>query len=744
MKKISFLFIFTIIHVLHIVAQSYSEIEKENDKFQKAEKFSSDSIYKKIGIPSLDINWFRNSDNLYWHVKEDGQKKYFMADARKGKTIDLFTITDSIYCYIRDFDENDNDLLICRIDGKNWNYSLSKKELLPIVENTTKNKKHDKSTTNQEYWKSFNVDSSYYIYGQSDNIYLHNLSTKKDIQITNDGEPYYSFTTYKTAKSDTTKKSVRGHWHGNTNFAIFLRPDFRNVTNMTVINSLSTPPVAKNYKMELANDSLVTQYELFVLNADVANIRKIDISRFKDQEVKLIRNFHQKEDYKYVYFTRKNRENDTIQLCDLDPETGRVRMLIEEVGNPIYNDILHSVNILNGGNDIIWWSEREGKGAYYLYDINGKLKNKIVGGNYNDKNKNKLSNNSFIAAKIFDIDTISRKIILEGYGSFKNRNPYEKYYFNASLNGKKNLCITPSEGNHEISFSPSKEYFIDTYSAPDKFPRKELRSINGKLIKEFPQPDTIPLLEYGWRKPMSIELLSYDNKTKLYGVMYLPEDVSKGKKYPIICNMYPGPQTDLVPRSFSLDDNDNGALAQMGYIVINIGLIGSSPYRGPEFYGSSHGNLRDYAVKDVKYCVEQLAAKYDFIDINRVGIYGHSGGGSLTVTAMLTYPDFFKVGVSASGNHDNNIYAKFWGEVYNGYGPSIATNIEIASKLEGKLLLITGDVDDNVHPANTLRLVKAFIDANKRVDMFIIPGADHNMYGPYYNRLIRHYFFDNL
>lgn len=738
MKKIVFLFLFITV-ALTMGAQSYSQIEKGNDKFERAAKFSSDSIYKAVGSVSLDVNWFRGSDNLYWHLKEEGFKKYFMADAHKGKVVDLFSIDDSLSCYISDFDKKNKDLLICRMDGKDLNYSLSKREFIPIVKDTTKTKKRT-SPPKREYWKNFSADSLYYMYGQADDVFLHNVASGRDIRITNDGEPYYSFTTHKSAETDTTKKSVRGHWHGNTNYAVFLRPDYRDVTDMTVVNNLSTPPVAKNYKMELANDSLVTRYELFVLNADGANIRKIDISHFKDQEVKLIRNFHKNEDYKYVYFTRKNRTNDTIQLCDLDPATGKVRTLIEEVGDPIYNDILHSVAIINGGDDIIWWSERDGKGAFYLYDIDGNLKNKIAGGNYKDK----VTDSGFIAGKIFNIDTLGREIILEGYDYFDDRNPYEKYYFNAPLNGKKVVCITPSSGNHDINFSPSKEYFIDTYSAPDKFPRKELRSINGKLIKELPMPDTTALLDYGWVKPVSIELLSSDNKTKLYGVMYLPGDMREGQKYPIICNMYPGPQTDLVPRSFSLDDNDNGALAQMGFVVINIGLIGSSPYRGPEFYGTSHGNLRDYAVNDLKYCVEQLSTKYDFIDIDRVGIYGHSGGASLTVTAMLTFPDFFKVGVAASGNHDNNIYAKFWGEVYNGYGPTIDANMELAPNLEGKLLLMTGDVDDNVHPANTFKMVKAFMDANKRIDMFVIPGADHNMYGSYYNRLIRHYFLEHL
>lgn len=731
--------LFTLI-IFSIYSQDYAEIEARDLRFDKANKFRSDSLYKRFGSTALDVNWLRDSEYLYWQTKNDSLKTYFLSEGKSGKTSELFTIPDTSICYISNFDNVNSDLLICRKDGESLYYSLSKRKFSPIPKDTINNKGNNRFSSSHEFWKNFNADSTYYMYGKSHNIYLHNVSTNRDIQITNDGESYYSFTTYRTIDNSDSEKSVRGNWHGNTNYAIFLRPDYRDVTELTVVNSLDNPPKAQNYKMELTNDSLVTRYELLVLNADAANIRKIDISHFKDQEVKLIRTFHKQEDYRYVYFTRSSRTNDTIQLCDLDPETGIVRTLIEEVGKPIYNDILHSVAIINGGHDIIWWSEREGKGAFYLYDIDGNFKNKIAGG----ISKDKVTDNGFIAGKIFNIDSIGRNIILEGYGYFEERNPYDKYYFNAPLSGRKVTCITPSNGNHEITFSKNKKLFIDTFSSPGCFAKKELRSINGKLIKEFPTPNNKDLFDYGWKMPTEIEVLSSDNETKLYGVMYTPYEMTDGKKYPIICNMYPGPQTDLVPRSFTFDDNDNAYLAQLGYIVVNIGLIGSSPLRGPEFYGASHNNLRDYAVNDVKYCVEQLSKMYDFIDIDKVGIYGHSGGGFLTVTAMLTYPDFFKVGVSVSGNHDNNIYAKFWGEVYNGYGIPVKTNMELASNLKGKLMLMTGDVDNNVHPANTLRLLKAFMDANKRVDMFVIPGADHNMYGDYYNRLVWHYFLNNL
>ncbi len=709
--------------------QSYVNIEKNSDEFKRAYKFSGDTISEKIGSITLDVNWIKNEDYSYYFIKAGGEKRYYLVDSKKGKTVNIFNLPDSIACYIGDFNKKDSDLLECRKGGKDYYFSIKRKSFMVRPKDTTKVK--GVFSSSKEYWKKFCTDSSYYIYGKSDNLYLSKCNEGRGKQMTQDGEPFFSFTTFKSPDRDTINKSVRGDWFKDSHIAYFLRPDYRKVTTMTVINSLAPVPVAKTYKFELTNDKNVTQYELLLLYADSAKTVKADISCFKDQEVKFVKNFNRSVDYEAIYFTRRNRTCDTLQLCELNPYNASVRVLIEEIQKPIVNELLQTVAILNGGEDIIWWSEREGYGAYYLYDRNGKLKNKIAGGD-------------FVAGGISSIDTTARKIIFEGYGFYKDRDPYHKYYFTAGLDGKNFKCLTPSDGSHELSFSSSKKYFIDTYSSVDKFPRKELRTINGSKILEYPQSDSTKLLDYGWVKPIAVKLMAKDDSTKLYGVMYTPSDMKNGQKYPIICNMYPGPQTDLVPRTFFYDDNDNSSLSQMGFIVINIGLRGSSPYRGPAFYGFSHGNLRDYAVEDVKYCVEQLAAKYQFIDINKVGIYGHSGGGFLTATAMLTYPDFFKVGVSVSGNHDNNIYAKFWGEVYNGYGPKIATNMELASKLEGKLLLITGDVDDNVHPANTLRMVDALIKNDKRFDMFIMPGFDHGMYGKYYTKLIRHYFMQYL
>ena len=198
-----------------------------------------------------------------------------------------------------------------------------------------------------------------------------------------------------------------------------------------------------------------------------------------------------------------------------------------------------------------------------------------------------------------------------------------------------------------------------------------------------------------------------------------------------------------MPRSFAIDDNGNQSLAEMGFVVVTVAPRGSSPLRGRDFYCYGYGNLRDYAIADDKHAIETLARQYTFIDTTRVGIYGHSGGGAMAATAMMTYPDFYKVGVAASGNHDNNIYIQWWGETFHGL-KKIPTNMELAANLKGKLLLISGDVDDNVPYASTLRLAKALIDKNKRFDMIILPGKDHGVWDNYYQNLIRYYFKENL
>ena len=269
--------------------------------------------------------------------------------------------------------------------------------------------------------------------------------------------------------------------------------------------------------------------------------------------------------------------------------------------------------------------------------------------------------------------------------------------------------------------------------------------------------DESALRAAGWQPPTLVKVKAADGVTDLYGVMYVPSTLDPARKYPLITNVYPGPQDDQLPLSFVVDDNGNQSLAELGFVVINVSVRGSSPLRGHDFYCYGYGNLRDYPLPDTRHVVQELASRYPFIDLDRVGIYGHSGGAFQTVAAMLTYPDFFKVGVAASGNHDNNIYIQWWGETFHGvtaetdnvdhrtrFHTHIPTNMELADRLQGDLLLITGDMDRNVPPSSTYRMAHALIQAHKRFDFFILPGKDHGVMDDYYLNLIRYYFVEHL
>jgi dipeptidyl aminopeptidase/acylaminoacyl peptidase len=345
--------------------------------------------------------------------------------------------------------------------------------------------------------------------------------------------------------------------------------------------------------------------------------------------------------------------------------------------------------------------------------------------------------------------------------------------YKASIDKGGMTLITKEAANHSFSMSKSNKFFVDTYSTVNTVPKAVLRDNNGNILMNLEQADLSQLLGSGWKMPEIFVVKAMDGVTDLFGVMYKPFNFDSTKSYPVISNVYPGPQYERVPYGFSVSSEKNVALAQLGCIVVVFGHRGGSPMRSSYYHTYGYNDLRDYALADDKYGIEQLADKYKFIDINRVGIYGRSGGGFMSTAAILTYPDFYSVAVSAAGNHDNNIYNQWWGETHNGltqvektvpvkgetkdslnkkkaavisFRSDIEKNQDLAKNLKGHLLLIHGDMDNNVHPGNTLRVVDALIKANKRFDMIIVPGQGHT-YGedtPYLDRAMWYYFAEHL
>lgn len=745
-------------------AQNPESIEKDSITMNALDIQDNDGLYKYILNSSIYLNWIDNGKAFYYQydTKDEGDV-FYLVTSNNWKKVQLFDnasmakklskITGKeveathLKIYSLDFSKSLNTFTF-NYDKKKLQYNRLTRRLKEIKvkkEESNKNSYLKRLSSHNDSWKSYSKDSLYYVYTYKHDIYLHKTDESDSVRLTYDGAKYYSFNSgYTASHDDTLRHRPSGRWALDSHKYFVIRKDERKVGTMTLVDNLAQPrPKPKTYKFPLPGDKNVTQYEAWLVDADAMAAKKVKMDKYKDQKLEIPRFNYDAVSSKYVFLYRRNRTCDILELCGIDINTGKVKVIIHDENKPHFNDQLISFKILNDGNDIIWWSERTGKGQYYLYDQEGNLKNTITP-------------DDFVAGPITKIDTLGRSFIFEGYGREKGINPNYKFYYKTSFDKNDVTLLTPGNGEHDIKISPNGKYIQDTYSRMDSAPKFNICDMQGNVKLSLGHCDISDLLAKGWKYPKLITTLAGDSVTKLYSVMYEPYDIDTTKRYPIIANSYPGPHTDLMPWAFATDDNSNASLAQLGFVVVTTSLRGSNGRRGRDFHCYGYGNLRDYPLADQKGTIEQIAKKYNYIDLNKVGIYGHSGGGFMSAASILTYPDFYKVAVAASGNHDNNIYTQWWGETYNGiqektdslgnisFDFKVKTNIELADRLKGKLLLITGDVDNNVHPASTFRLVNALIKANKQFDLMVIPGKDHGLGDDYYNNLIRYYFVKNL
>jgi dipeptidyl aminopeptidase/acylaminoacyl peptidase len=411
-----------------------------------------------------------------------------------------------------------------------------------------------------------------------------------------------------------------------------------------------------------------------------------------------------------------------VDICRWNIKEGKKEVLIEERSNT-YIDIAKPEIIANG-SEIIHWSERDGWGHFYLYDNKGNLKKQLTSGPFHSEN-------------IVRVDEKGRFLYFTANGKEKGEDPYYEHLYKVSLNGGTISLLNPGDFNHSTSMNDKATFFVNNYSRVNTVPASGLYDALGKKVMDLETADLTSLFAAGYKFPEPFKVKADDGITDLYGVMYKPFDFDSTKSYPIIEYVYPGPQTEAVNKAFGRGLDRTDRLAQFGFVVVTIGNRGGHPGRSKWYHNYGYGNLRDYGLADKKATVEQLADRHSFIDKSRVGIHGHSGGGFMSTAAMLVYPDFFKVAVSSAGNHENNIYNRWWSEKHHGVKEQISPkgdttfvyqiekNPDLAKNLKGRLLLVTGDVDNNVHPANTIRMANALIKANKRFDFIILPGQRH-------------------
>lgn len=764
-------------------------------------------------------------------------------------------------------DERVNEMLRRLRDGE----TEKKDEITEKKEGTKKEETAPRTGPGASY-KNYAPDKKRYVYAYKHNLYLcdEGQPEEKAAQLTTDGADEYTFAGgfgggfggNKGGNTDGTKgppaasdRKTRANvtWSPDSKAFYVTRSDSRGVKDLFLVDSIASPrPKLEQYKYPMPAEAEIRKTELHYWDVEKKALTKIT-PKWKDERYSDLRWGKSPGELRFI---RRDRLRRNLEVCAFDVFTGTCKCMFGESFDAAFLD-MQSPRYIDETDELIWWSERSGWGHFYRYGRDGTFKNAITSG-------------AWRASRIVEVDAKAGFVYLVGNAREPGENPYYTHLYRVKLDGTGLTCLDPSTGpngkiggglNQSSSLSPNKKFVVTNSTAVDQPPFAVLRDDTGALLMALETTDLAALEKTGWQVPETFSVKAADGVTDLYGNMWKPFDFDPKKKYPIIAHVYPGPQTEGVVYRFSAYST-NMQMAQLGFIVIQVGHRGGSPERSKAYHSFGYFNLRDYGLGDKKAAIEALAARHPFIDISRVGIYGHSGGGFMSAAAVLQKPynDFFRAAVASAGNHDNNIYNDNWSETYHGLkevplaaekkegaategatttgagrgfggrkkGPppeelieaeiaellesfnpedqrsveelraqlaaleaklaqlkqaeaakaqltvappprakgtppataaaaaivlpltkfeiKVPTNAELAENLKGHLLLVHGEIDNNVHPANTMRLADALIKANKRFDLLIIPGARHGfgVAQPYFTQRMWDFFAEHL
>ena len=562
------------------------------------------------------------------------------------------------------------------------------------------------------------------------NLWVRDLSSGEETQLTRDGIKDFGYATNNAGWIKSERPVLL--WSPDSKKIATFQHDGRKVGEMYLVTTNVGHPKLEAWKYPLPGDDSIFQIHRVIIHLDGPRIVRLqmppDMHRSTITDHIALGNGELADaewspDCSQFAFASVSRDHQQVVLRIAEAETGEVRDILEEKVDTFFESGFNQVNwhILPESNEVLWFSQRDDWGHLYLYDLNtGQLKRRLTEGSWN-------------VLQVLKIDRKERVIYFTGCGR-ENGDPYFQYLYRVGMDGSEVELLTPEISNHTITFSPSGQYFVHSRSTPVEPPISEICDLDGRKILTLEKADISSLIEEGWKPPVPFTVKARDGKTDLYGLMFKPTNFDPNKKYPIINYIYPGPQTGSVgSRSFRASHGENQALAELGFIVVAIDAMGT-PMRSKSFQAAYYGNLGDNGLPDQVTAMKQLAERYPWIDIDRAGIYGHSGGGFASTGAILRYPDFFKVAVSSAGNHDNRNYEDDWGEKWQGLlevYPDGTTNYDNqanqlqAKNLKGKLLLAHGTMDSNVPMYNTLLVVNELIAANKDFDLILFPNRGH-------------------
>ncbi len=563
------------------------------------------------------------------------------------------------------------------------------------------------------------------------NLWVRDAASGKETQLTTDGVKDFGYATNNAGWTRSDRPVVA--WSPDSKKIATFQQDQRGTGEMYLADTRAGHPNLQAWKYPLVGDEVVTMIQRVIIEVDVPKMVRLQMppdqhrSTLCDDLVcrgGLWEDVQWSPDATQLAFVSTSRDHKREQLRVADAATGAIREVLEETVATYFESGNGRVNwrYLPGSNEVLWFSERDNWGQLYLYDLQtGKLKNQITSGEGN-------------VTQLLRVDEKNRVLYFLGVGREKGRDPYFTHFYRVGFDGKNLALLTPEDANHDINLSPSGRTFTDSYSKPDVPAVAVLRDASGKMIAAIEKADISKLLASGWQPPAPFTVKGRDGVTDLYGLMFKPTNFDPNKKYPIINHIYPGPQTGSIGgRTFSAARGDTQALAELGFIVVEIDGMGT-PWRSKKFHDAYYGNMGDNTLPDQVTGMKQLAQRYAWIDIERAGMYGHSGGGNATADAMFRFPDFFKVGIAEAGNHDNRLYEDDWAEKWQGLLTRKAdgttnyddqANQNIAKNLKGHLLLAHGTMDTNVPPYSTLLVVNELIKANKDFDLLMLPNRGH-------------------
>lgn len=757
------------------MAQSRQERMVRTPNYELAERFSAKRIGQMVFSTSVRPVWFRNGDKFLYAWKTSDGTQYYIADPKAGKTEPVFDM-DKLAMQITEIMRDPFDakhLPISNISIDPENDGILKFDVKSTKEKTDTTGKatgekltyhfryeiagkkltYDTADKKEKYpdWANVSPDGLTGVYMKNSNLfYMDTLNLRKaaedpkdstlvEHRITSDGykDFCYGINNYSgNTETDTTKRVFPSElvWSPDSRHIAVMRWDMAPLKDFWVINSLTQPrPTLETYKYQMPGEP-GPKGHLYVFSTSDWTSRQVKINAFKDQDLIMqpdVRTTDDQFDEFYgsrwlgddngFYLTRMSRDLKRMDICYVGVDSDSTRTVISERMNTYVES--RQTRLLDSGRKLIHWSERNGWANLYLYNADGTLIRNLTEGAYH----------------VDDVLAVNEKegyVLFRACGKEKGENPYQMHVYRVSLQGGEPKMLDIPDMNIDAIASDDGKYFIANYSRVDYKPASALFDAAGKKVCDLGEADFSLLFAAGYKFPERFKVKAADGITDLYGAIYKPFDFDSTKVYPICDYVYPGPQVEANNISWSRGFTRTDRLAQLGFIVITVGNRGGHPDRSKWYHNYGYGNLRDYGLEDQKYAIQQLGARYSWIDLNRVGIHGHSGGGFMSTAAILKYPDFFKAAVSCAGNHDNSIYNRWWSEQHHGstekveagdttFVYSIETNPEIASNLKGHLMLVHGDIDNNVHPANTIRVVNALIRANKRFDMLILPGQRH-------------------